>query len=59
MGSVHRIDNGVLIAEYCQIDDVAFRGDVCVKLHLPISPQSEDEERRYPKIVSSLYFLVY
>ena len=52
MEGVHRIDNGILIAEYCQIDDVAFRGDVCVKLHLPFSPQGEDEERRHPKIVS-------
>lgn len=52
MGGVHRIDNRTLIAEYCQIDDVAFGGDVCVKLHLPFPPQSEDEERRHPKIVS-------
>ena len=52
MGGVHRINNGFLIAEYCQIDDDAFCGDVCVELHFPFFLQSEDEERRHPKIVS-------
>ena len=52
MRGVHRIDNGILIAEYCQIDDVAFRGDACVKFQFAFFLQSEDEERRHPKTVS-------
>ena len=52
MRGIHRIDNRILIAEYCQIDDVAFRGDVCVKFQFAFFLQSEDEECGHPKTVS-------
>ena len=52
MGGVHRIDNGSLVAEQCQIDDIAFRVNACMKLHFRLFFQREGEECRHPKRVS-------
>ena len=55
MASVHRVDDGTLITEDCQIDNITFRMNACIELQLRMISQREGEERRNTGKVSRSY----